>query len=409
MRKPAFNQKKAPSASQNNISAVNDNGADKEGTVMSTVTTSFIEAVKAGIITTADLEALLAAKAAETQNVEPVAEDPVEEVPKAEQKQHWTKAYSRRNVDIIRQMIERGETSDSICERFGICKSTIKNYIFKRYEETNRRGIAVKLWEKLLENDRMAKENASNTTSREAVEQAPEKIDFVIDPQLIQRHDGRKFLFNAIERLHAEGCSFIIFSKGKMEEIINYSPTGAAAECARECMEQYKVADTEETILWRYAKSIGATVLTGSEVTMNVCNRFDTECLTIEELLSENEDYSETSVEEAKKYNIPCRMNNNRRVICKVADVIVAIRELFNLDSVVEVAISNKDGASKSSPTGEIRLVKGDYINFCGEISNMICEGKLEIVAESTKDNAVLRLYIKYPNVESKSSNYATA
>lgn len=418
MKKACTNSNKAMSAS-----SANNQEALKEGTTMSNAFTQFVEAIKNGLITDADLEQLVQAKA--VANAEPV------EKPK---ETHWTKAYSVNNVRIIVQMIKAGKTFSDITERFHISRTTIRRYLDRRYGETNRGGVADKYWDMLLKNSRTENKRDNSNTAEDTdchditdndefaaiteeaeenytenvivtdddsvefeAEMEPEHLEYVLDSQMVQRHEGRQQLPSVVEKLQAMGATFEVHSRQRMEELATVNPFSGAGKCAEEVLNTLPVADTL-LYLKEYAYFKHAMVITCSERTRTECARIGVETIDATEFLTEIEDYADTPLTEARKFDIPCRMNNNRRIICDLQELKQAISKWFNLQvEDVKISVTSKTERQKNSPTGRIRLEVEDKITFEAMTEDHFIMGQLEMICEEIKANAVQRLYTNQP------------
>lgn len=399
----------------------NTTEAFKEGTTMKNSLSKFVEAIKNGLINESDIEKLIKSK--EQPN------DCVQQ-PANQQEEHWTKAYSVQNVKIIVKMAKDGATIPDVCERFGISRPTVRRYLDRRYTATNRKGLADKYWELLLENTRNAKQQndpqtdeiydmedtgeieiaetiadvtAETADSEEIIvtdntnEVQPEKPMYVIDSQMVQRKEGRQHLLMVVAKLKAMNVPFEIHSRERMETLEYTATWPEAKDCARMVLDTLPVAETER-YLNGYAKTCGAKVIACTERTRTECARMGVEAILYQDFLTEVEDYTEMSLIEARMYDLPCWLNKNRRIICDFLEVRNAIAGWYGVPTeTLQVSICNEAGKQRESKTGKTCLKLNDKITFEATFDGRTIKGLLEVVAETEKANVVQRLYTNQP------------
>lgn len=389
---------------------------------------NIISEINAGNIDKKELEARLAAlNTGSTRKRAKVA--------KNKQIHKRFKAYSEENVMQIIHMIDEGKTSLDIKERFGICKQTIKNYLWKHYEK---KGYAEKLWDKLLENDRRAAEQENAHTDAEAevetvveeeaeavaiaeteneVEEQPseecestELPRILIDQYFVISHEGRQYWNDIINKLETEGYDYVIYSRYKMGRIARQF-TPAAAELAKDIIKNKggHLIETNLRMIWA-AESIGATVLTFSKKTEEACAKIGVACIQVEDFLTNasNEDVFEIDPndEEAamycKKLKLPVTLNKMRRAIASLPELAeFFVKSCYMENPIVQIVDCNNN--PKKTLTDKIRLVPGDIL--IAEDEELLV--KLKFEAETEGYNSYVVFSSSAKNRKSKAESQA--
>ena len=342
-------------------------------------------------------------------------------VAKSKQLAPRTKAYSEANVRDIQRIINAGGTSMDIFNKYGISKTTIHRYLcmYHVYQ-----GIAEKYWIKLLKNDKLSEASAEcietvdpameadtePTEDVEAVESTAEAdtepakegvVDseneecnpkYLIDSQLVQRHDGRCYWEPLVNELKSRNVTFAVHSKNRMRVLSEYYGYGAA-NLAKSIISDPTI-DMLDTKLYLEpaAASIGACVITHTEQTAEACRNAGVNVMMVQDLLADSKNSGEECVhvldpddEEAakwvKKLSLPISLNNNKRAIVALKDIAEYAEKHYGTKVSVKVADENK--SERKTPTGVVRLKKGDFVIIKGENLNVI----LKISNETEKEN----------------------
>ena len=368
-----------------------------------------IDAIENGEISTEDIKGIIAS-AEDSSKKKPKARA---KVAKSKQRAPKTKAYTEENVQDIQHMINDGATSTDIKDKYGISRNTIHRYLLNYHTYT---GVAEKYWKKLLENDRLAlQESAEETEAAETNADQMEEIvsnpsdeevteyefegevtpEYLLDSQLIQRHDGRCYWEQLIKMLKSKKFPFAVHSRKRMEVLANYYGP-AASSLAKSIINDktIKMLDTKLYLEWA-AASIGACVITHSEQTVEACRNAGVDVLMVQDLLSESSDENLSKVyvheldpqdEEAakwvKKLSLPVKLNNNKRAIATLKDIEEFAEKLYGIK--VTIKVTDCDKSERKTPTGAVRLQKGDFIFIEGDNLKVI----LKICCEAEKENA---------------------
>lgn len=69
-----------------------------------------------------------------------------------------------------------------------------------------------------------------------------------------------------------------------------------------------------------------------------------------------------------KRLTVPVSINKNKRTICRISDVVEFAKKQYG-ETEVSVSVFDSDGKERNSPTGMMRLHKGDLIKVTGAIT----------------------------------------
>ena len=89
-----------------------------------------------------------------------------------------------------------------------------------------------------------------------------------------------------------------------------------------------------------------------------------------------------------KKLTIPVSINGNKHAILKIADVADFAKRHYGRNMTVNVYDSNKN--ERKSPTGMLRIYKGDFVKFTGDVTVI-----LKFSEEQLKNNCYEVYYAK--------------
>lgn len=384
-----------------------------------------INALANGEISTEDIKGIIASAEGKPKARAKVA--------KSKQRAPRTKAYTEENVQEIQRMIDAGCTSLNIKEKFGISKSTIYRYLFKYHPKY--KGVAQKYWEKLLLNDSNAVSQATVevdevseevaevaiTASEPEVSEPTEEVSnvyesereespkFLLDSQLVQRHDGRCYWEQLIKALKSKNLPFAVHSRKRMAVLAQYYGPAASA-LAKNILkdESIKTLDTKLHLEWA-AASIGACVVTHSEQTAEACRNAGVDVLMVQDLIAsanptaeyihELDPQDEEAAKWVKKLSLPVKINNNKRAIATLKDIEEYAEKHYGIKVTIKVTDCNK--TERRTPTGAVRLQKGDFIFIEGDNLKVI----LKVCCETEKENC----YEVYYSVPKNTSAVETA
>lgn len=366
------------------------------------------------------------------------------ETSKATTKKHWTKAYSDENVRTIQRMIEEGATTKKIMEYFGVkSPTTIRNYI-TRYNK-NDDDVIQQYMDKLHSNNVAAKKSSAiqeteakqedtcvtdSDTIDEVNENSEKNVSEVIDDDdvmpvlnaprylleadIIKYYDCRVKWDELIRMLKAENAEVFVHHFNKVYAIAKGHFNSSARKLAYEVLND-KFIDVIKTPLsiQNTAILIGAVVIVSRKKNERYYEGHGVSYILLDDYIASRtaktnkhiEEYvidpdDEEAVKWARKLSIPVTLNNNRKIIAEISELVRFAEKQYGEES-AEVTIFDTNGKERKTPTGKVKLCTGDTIKIVGSIIVI-----LKVYSETLAENAY---EIYYTSVSDEVSSEKTA
>ena len=341
-----------------------------------------------------------------------------------------TKAFSTENVREIERMIKGGATTREICIRFEICPQTIKNYLVKHHKI--RPGHVKTYMQKLHENNMKAKKHVSEADAKETVaEFAEEPVAeaesakhveeaiadpadtseatdvnkesnkcYMLDCSIIQKRSNREKWDDLVKKLRNEGATIYVHSRKYLEQCQKNHWSFYGRSMAESILQssEFTVVNTDLHIQWA-AAMFEAKAIICNKTTAEYCEKSGIDYIMLDEYLADTEEDEPEAFmidpEDAeaskwvKKLTIPVSINQNKHAILKIADVSDFAKKHYGEENVT-VMVCDCNGKERKSPTGMMRIKKGDFVRIIGSITVI-----LKFSDEQLKDNCYEVYYAK--------------
>ena len=191
--------------------------------------------------------------------------------------------------------INNGATTEELCSKYGISRSTLYQYLKKKYQK--RPGWYTTCLKKLRSNKQKslkAKEMAQTEHQAELAYESTEKEEtkacerkfYILDDQLIQRYDGRIYWDRLMAELERQEADFAVYSVQRL----TYLTDRRFSDCIRALAKRILDDDSIEKIDSQYyiniiAKKLGAIVISNNDVVKKFCKAENVDIIDVRDFI----------------------------------------------------------------------------------------------------------------------------